>query len=46
MKNVRNLGAKGSRGVKYNDNNCAELCLELWFESEWYFCNITESGRF
>ena len=22
------------------------MCLELWFECGWYFCNITESGSF
>ena len=23
-----------------------QICLELWFESNWYFCIITESGWF
>ena len=27
--------------VKYQDGICAKLCLSLWFESDWYFCNIT-----
>ena len=22
------------------------MCLKLWFESNWHFCNITESGCF
>ena len=22
------------------------MCLELWLESDWYFCNITDSGWF
>ena len=22
------------------------MCLELWFECDWYFCNITELGSF
>ena len=25
---------------------CVELCLKLWFESDWYFCNISELGWF
>ena len=33
-------------GVKFKDGICAEICLKLWFESDWYFCNTTESGRF
>ena len=32
---------KLKRRVKYKDGICAELCLSLWFESDWYFCNIT-----
>ena len=46
MINTKNLGSKGSVGVKYKDNIYSELCLKLWFESDWYFCNITESGLF
>ena len=38
MINIRNLGSKESVGVI--------LCLKLWFESDWYFCNINESGWF
>ena len=38
------LGSKGSAGVNYKGDICAELCLNHWFESYWYFCNITESG--
>ena len=33
-------------GVRFKDGICAELCLKLWFESNWYFCNITESEWF
>ena len=32
--------------VKYKDDIRADLCLKVWFESDWYFCNITESGLF
>ena len=32
--------------VKFKDGTCVELCLKLWFEIDWYFCNITESGWF
>ena len=46
MINTRNLGSKGSVRVKCKDCICAELCLKLWFESDWYFRNIIESGRF
>ena len=35
-----------SLGVKFKDGKSAKLCLKFWFESEGYFCNITESGWF
>ena len=35
-----------SAEVKYKDGICSELCLKLWFDSDWYLCNITESGWF
>ena len=41
---VRNLGLKESVGVKFKEGICAKFCLKLWFESDWYFCNITKSG--
>ena len=25
---------------------CLKLRLKFWFESDWYFCNTTESGWF
>ena len=34
------------QSVKYKDGRCEELFSKLWFESGWYFCNITESGWF
>ena len=40
------IGSKESVGVKFKEGICAELCLKLWFESDWYFCNITKSGWF
>ena len=46
MIKIRNLGSKGSIRDKYKDNICAELCLKLLFESDWYFCNISESDGF
>ena len=39
--NMRNLGSKESLGVKLKDGICFQLCLKLWFERGWYFCNIT-----
>ena len=30
--------------VKFKECMCTELCLKLWFESDWYFYNIAESG--
>ena len=44
MMNLRNLGSKESLVVKFKDGIRAEMCLKLWFQSDWYFCNITESG--
>ena len=41
MMNIRNLGLQERVGVKYIDDRCAKFCLKLWFESDWYFCNIT-----
>ena len=46
MMKIENLGSKESVGVKFKDAICAELCLRLWFESDLYFCNVTESGWF
>ena len=40
-----NLGSKERVGFKVEERICAELCLKLWFESE-YFYNITKSGWF
>ena len=45
MMNLRNLGSKESLGVKFKCGSFVELCLKLWFESDWYF-DITESGWF
>ena len=46
MMNIQKLGSKESLGVELKDGICAELRLKVWFESGWYFCNITESGWF
>ena len=46
MINIRNLGSKGSVGAKCKDGICTELYQEVRFESDWYFCNNTESGWF
>ena len=46
MMNIRNLGSKESLVVIFKDGICTKLCVKLWFESDWYFCNITESGWF
>ena len=44
MMNIQNLGSKESLGVKFKDGICAELCANLWCESERHFCDIIESG--
>ena len=44
--NIGNLGSKETVGVKFKESICTELCLKLWFQSDWYFCNITNSGWF
>ena len=46
MANIRNLNSKESFGVTFKYGICAKLCLNLSFESDWYFCNINESGWF
>ena len=46
MMNIQNVGSEESLGVKYKDGICAELRLNFWFESDWYFSNITGSGWF
>ena len=33
------LGLNESIGVKFKDIS-VKLCLKLWFESDWHFCNI------
>ena len=44
--NIQNLSSEESVEVIYKDGICTKLCLKLWFESDWYFCNIIESGWF
>ena len=46
MMNRQNLGSKEGVGVKFKEGVCAEFCLKLWIETDWYFCNITKSGWF
>ena len=46
MMNIRKLGSIETVGVKLKDDIWAELCLKLWFESDWYFCNSTKTGWF
>ena len=43
---VNDEHTKENRGVKFKESVCAELRLKLWFESDWYFCNISKSGWF
>ena len=43
MMNIQSVGSKESLAVRLNDGICAEFCSKLWFESDWCFCNITES---
>ena len=35
------LGSTENIGIKFKEGICAELCLKLWFEGDYYFCNIT-----
>ena len=44
MMNIQDQDSKESLGVKVKDGICVESCLKLWFESDWCFCNIKESG--
>lgn len=32
--------------IRVKDGICTKLCLQLWFESDWSFCNVTDSGLF
>ena len=34
MMNLRNLGSKENLAIKFKDGICADLCLNLWFESD------------
>ena len=43
MMNIRNVGSKESLRVKLKDGIRTKLCLKLWFKSDWYSCNITDS---
>ena len=43
--NIRNLASKESLEFKLKSQICVQLCWKL-VESNWYFCNITESRRF
>ena len=44
--NIQNLGSQESVGVKYLGDIYHKFCLKLWFERDWYYCNITESRWF
>ena len=44
--NIQILGSKESLWVKFKEGICAELHLKLWFESDWYLCNIAKSRWF
>ena len=46
MMNMQNLGSQESVRVKYIEDIYAKFSLKLWFESDWYVCNITESRWF
>ena len=43
---IRNLSSKESMGIKFKDGIWNKLCLKLWFKSDCFFCNMTESGLF
>ena len=38
------LSSQESIGVKFKGNIYTELCLNLWFENDWYFCKFTLDG--
>ena len=42
MMNIHNLGSKENVWVRFKQVIYAELSLKLWFQSNWYFCNITK----
>ena len=46
--NMRILDSKEGLGVNFKDGICAEYMRQyiIWFESNWYFCNVTESEPF
>ena len=46
MMNMRNQGSKENLVVKFKEGICVKLCLKLWFESGWVFCNINNSEWF
>ena len=46
MMNVQNLGSKGSLWVKFKNGICAELCLKLWFESDYLFVILLSQDDF
>ena len=53
MMNIQNLSSKVNLALKFKNGICAELCLKVWFESDWHiniymyiYSNITDSGSF
>ena len=46
MMNMLNLRSKESAGVKFKDGICVELCLKLWYESDWYFVILLSQDGF
>ena len=46
MMNIRNLGSKESVGVKFKEGIYTELCLKLWFESNWFFVKLLSQDGF
>ena len=40
MMNIQNLGSSEIVAVKFKEEICSKLLLKLWFQSDWYFCNI------
>ena len=43
---MQNQFSKESIAIKFKKRRYAKLCLQLWFENGWYFCNITKPGWF
>ena len=44
MMKIHNLDLQEGVEVKFINSICDKFCLKHLFESNWYFCNITEGS--